>query len=180
MKKHFYLLVFVLMVGFAQAQGPRMFLDVPAFYVHSAKIDSIANFSGIGMDIGFGLGTHHIMSKLSAGTTLIADFQSDEIEKTIAWGPFIRLEAGAGLWRSNGNKCSKHNASAFTVLPKAAVLYAFEPGEMQFTAGLELGFFSIRDYKRNTELFLDAGYNLTTENIYGNFGLRYFLNLRSY
>lgn len=163
----------------AQAQQLRMFLDVPSVYLHSPQLDAIQNNAGLGMDVGFGLGTHYLMSRLSAGTMVTADFQSDEIEKSVLWLPFVRLEAGAGLWRSNGNKCSRHDSNAFTALAKGGMQYAFQAQEMQFTVGAELGYFRIRDYFRNVELFLDGGYNVTADALYGSFGMRYFLNLRA-
>lgn len=162
------------------AQDLRMFLDIPSIYLHTPNVEELTTRSGLGLDAGFGLGTHNIMTKFSGGTTVTADFQSDEIEKTVEWSPFLRLEAGAGLWRTNGNKCARHDTNAFTALPKAAVIYAFQPGEIQFAVGAELGYFRIRDYFRNMELFLDGGWNLTTSTPYASFGFRQFLNLRSY
>jgi len=164
----------------AGAQELRMFLDIPSIYLHSPNVEELTTRSGLGLDAGFGLGTHNIMTKFSGGTTVTADFESNEIEKTVNWQPFLRLEAGAGLWRSNGNKCARHDSNAFTALPKAAVIYAFQPNEVQFAVGAELGYFRIRDYFRNMELFLDGGYNLTTSSPYASFGFRQFLNLRSY
>lgn len=162
-----------------QAQDARVFLDVPALYLHSSNVEKIQNNGGLGMDVGIGVGTHYLMTKLSAGSTVTADFQSDAIEETVLFQPFVRIEAGAGLWRSNGNQCAKHDSNAFTVMPKAAVLYAFEPQEVQFAVGAELGYFRIRDYFRNSELFVDGGYNITASSFYANFGFRFFLNLRA-
>jgi len=180
MKQHF-LLVFALFTlavsGFSQR--PRMFLDVPAIYAYSANLEAFEANSGLAMDIGFGLGSHNLMTRLSGGTAVTADFQSDEIEKTVNWLPFVKLEAGAGLWRSNGNKCSRHHSNAFTAIAKGATLYAFDAQEVQFTVGAELGYFRIRDYKRNMEIFMDGGYNVTSSSPFAAFGLRYFLNLRA-
>lgn len=164
----------------AGAQEMRMFLDIPSFYAHSYKVNDIQSNSGLGMDAGFGIGTHNFMAKLSGGTTVTADFVADAIEETVSYNPFVRLEAGAGMWRSNGNKCAKHNSNAFSTMAKGGMMYAFQAEEMQFTVGAELSYFRIRDFRRNTELFVDGGLNLTTEQIYANLGLRFFLNLRSY
>lgn len=165
--------------GMAFSQEIRMFLDAPSIYFHSPNLEAITNNAGMGIDFGFGVGTHYLMTRLSGGTAVTADFESDEIEKSFLWLPYVRLEAGAGLWRTNGNKCAHHDSNAFTVLPKASLMYAFEPGEMQFTVGAELGYFRIRDYFRNMELFLDGGYNLDTKTMFGTFGFRNFLNLRA-
>jgi hypothetical protein len=64
-------------------------------------------------------------------------------------------------------------------LAKGGVQYAFEAQEVQFTVGAELGYFRIRDYFRNTELFFDGGWNVTADSPYGSFGMRFFLNLRA-
>ncbi|MBP6183932.1 MAG: hypothetical protein KA479_03265 [Saprospiraceae bacterium] len=172
------LLLFVCSIS-VRAQELRLFLDVPSIYAHSPQLDAITTNSGLGMDVGFGMGTHNLMTKFSGGTTVTANFESDEIEETVLWGPFLRLEAGAGLWRTNGNQCSQHHSNAFSAIGKGAIVYAFEPKEIQYTVGAEFSYFRIRDYFKNMEIFLDAGYNVTTSLPYANFGFRNFLNLRT-
>lgn len=173
-------LVLLLSAVSAQAQHPvRLFLDVPGIYAHSPKLDAIVNNAGLGLDAGFGVGTHYVMSRFSGGTTVTADFEAEAIEKTVVWNPFLRLEAGAGLWRSNGNQCSEHHANAYTALGKAGVQYAFQPKEIQYTVGVELSYFYIRDYFKNLEIFLDGGLNMTTNQLYASFGFRNFLNMRA-
>ena len=165
-----------------QAQEARLFLDIPSIYLHSSDLEAIANHAGAGADLGFGIGTHHLMGRIQGGTTMTADFESDAIDETIDFQPFARLEAGAGLWRTNGKRCSVHNSNAFTAMAKGGLQYLFsaEEDNVQYTLGIELSYFRIRDYKNNMELFLDGGLNMTTEKLYANFGFRHFLNLRAY
>ena len=66
-----------------RAQELRLFLDVPSIYAHSPQLDAITTNSGLGMDVGFGMGTHNLMTKFSGGTTVTANFESDEIEETV-------------------------------------------------------------------------------------------------
>ncbi len=164
------------------AQEARLFLDIPGIYLHTSNISELTQNAGLGADAGFGIGTHHLMGRFQGGTTVTADFDSDAIEKTIDFQPFVRLEAGAGLWRTNGNQCAKHNTNAFTAMAKGGIQYLFslDKDNLQYTVGIELSYFRIRDYKSNMELFLDGGLNTTSENIYLNFGFRHFLNLRAY
>lgn len=165
-----------------QAQQARLFLDIPGIYLHTSNISELTKTAGLGADAGFGIGTHHLMGRFQGGTTVTADFDSDAIEETIDFQPYVRLEAGAGLWRTNGQKCAAHNANAFTAMAKGGMVYFFSLDEdnLQYTLGVELSFFRIRDYKNNMEIFMEGGLNTTTENLYANFGFRHFINLRAY
>lgn len=164
------------------AQQSRLFVDIPGIYLHTSNISELTQNAGLGADAGFGIGTHNFMGRFQGGSTVTADFDSDEIEETVNFQPYVRLEVGAGLWRTNGKKCAAHNANAFTAMAKGGAQYMFSADEdnLQYTLGAELGYFRIRDYKNNMEIFLDGGLNLTTENLYINFGFRHFLNLRAY
>ena len=112
---------------------------------------------------------------------MTADFESDAIENPSI--STLRTSGGrCGLWRTNGKRCSVHNSNAFTAMAKGGLQYLFSADEdnVQYTLGIELSYFRIRDYKNNMEVFLDGGLNMTTENLYANFGFRHFLNLRAY
>ncbi|MCF8237945.1 MAG: hypothetical protein K9I85_07290 [Saprospiraceae bacterium] len=165
-----------------QAQQARLFLDIPGIYLHTSNISELTQNAGLGADAGFGIGTHNFMGRFQGGTTVTADFDSEAIEETIDFQPFVRLEVGAGLWRTNGNKCAAHNSNAFTAMAKGGMQYLFSLDEdnLQYTVGIELSYFRIRDYKNNMELFLEGGLNTTTEKLYANFGFRHFINLRAY
>lgn len=175
-------LTFIITSFAVKAQEARLFLDIPGIYLHTSNISELTQHAGLGADAGFGIGTHHFMGRFQGGTTVTADFDSEAIEETIDFQPFVRLEAGAGLWRTNGNKCAAHNSNAFSAMAKGGAQYMFSADEdnLQYTLGVELGYFRIRDFKNNMEIFLDGGLNLTTENLYVNFGFRHFINLRAY
>jgi len=187
----FYLLFSALALQ-AQYVGPRLFLDVPHIYFAAPDAERIGNRLGAGAEVAMNIGTHWSMARLGAGTTFTFDPQSDEFEKTTLWGPYALLEAGAGLYRSNGNQCAKDRQSAFTALGKVGMRYDFNskavpvadtpeetPNQLDFTLGVELGYFFIRDEFRNMEVVASGNYLVNAKAIAASIGFKFFLNLRA-
>lgn len=157
----------------------RLFADLPSIYLHTGDVQNIKQNVGAGIDLAFAAGTHHLFGKTSVGTTATVSLNENDVTESLDFTPFAKLEAGAGLYRSNGNKCSLHDSNAFTAAPKVGMIYPFvKDGELSYFVGVELGYFRIKDWFRNNELVLDAGYNLDSKKIYVNFGYKMFLNLR--
>ncbi|MBK6373520.1 MAG: hypothetical protein IPF67_10155 [Saprospiraceae bacterium] len=129
------------------------------------------------------------MTKISAGVNATADFDAEKIDKTIFVNPFGRLEVGLGKWRSNGQKCAKTNSNAYTLLAKGGLVYNFgtkkadpenliaeRKANFDYFVGAELGLFFIKDMHKNSEYYLSGGYMLESKSIFGELGIRTFLN----
>lgn len=168
--------------------GPRLFLDVPSFYFAAPDVKNIGSNLGLGTDITMNIATHNLVVRAGGGTLATADSKSKDLINDILVTPFVKLEAGAGRYRSNGNKCAKSHRPAFTTLAKAGVRYNFlagnnrpegaESGELDYTLGLEFGYFYIRDVIKNSEVFATTDYNVKAKNFSVNAGFRIFFNLR--
>lgn len=174
----------------AQYTGPRLFLDVPSFYFHTPDVENTGHRVGAGAEVAMNIGTHWSVARLGLGTTFTFDPSSKEFDKTTLWGPYAQFEAGAGMYRSNGNRCAKSHQSAFTALAKVGLRYDFNdkavpaapeesPEQFDFIPGVELGYFYIRDEFRNMEVVLNGGYRTKAKVIMVNFGLKFFLNFRA-
>lgn len=175
----------------AQYTGPRLFLDVPHVYFAAPDAENVGHRVGAGLDVAMNIGTHWSMARLGAGTTFTFDPQSEEFDKTTLWGPYALLEAGAGMYRSNGNQCAKDHQSAFTALGKVGMRYDFNskavpsdtpeesPNQLDFTLGAELGYFFIRDEFRNMEVVATGNYLLNAKVFSASLGFKFFLNLRA-
>jgi hypothetical protein len=168
--------------------GPRLFLDVPSFYFAAPDLKNIGSNLGLGSDITMNIATHNLVVRAGGGTLATVDSKSKDLINDILVTPFVKLEAGAGRYRSNGNKCAKSHRPAFTTLAKAGVRYNFlagnnrpegtESGELDYTLGLEFGYFYIRDVIKNSEVFATADYNVKAQNFSLNAGFRIFFNLK--
>lgn len=175
----------------AQYGGPRLFLDVPHVYFSAPDAENIGRRLGAGAEVAMNVGTHWSVARMGAGTTFTFDPQAEEFNKTTVWGPYALLEAGAGLYRTNGNQCAKDRASAFTAIGKVGTRYDFNkkavpvdspedsPKQIDFTVGAELGYFYIRDEFRNMEVVASGNYLLNAKAFSATFGLKFFLNLRA-
>lgn len=178
----------------AQYVGPRLFLDVVDLHLHTPDVENVDTIVGAGLGVAMNIGTHWSMARLGVGTTFTFNPQAEDFNKTTKWGPYTALEAGAGLYRTNGNQCAKSHASAFTAIGKAGVRYNFnknaipqnrtdpnaaDPSQLDFTVGAELGYFYIRDEFRNMDVVASANYHTKAKVISVNFGLKFFLNLRA-
>lgn len=174
----------------AQYGGPRLFLDVPSFYAHTPDVENAGDRLGAGLEVAMNVGTHWSVARLGLGTTYTFNPQAEDFDKTTLWGPYGLLEAGAGLYRTNGDQCAKNKQSAFTALGKVGLRYNFnedavrfdpeaEPEKFDFTLGVELGYFFIRDVFRNMEFVLSSNYHTQAKVISANIGFKFFLNLRA-
>lgn len=195
--KRFCLLLFVLLGAWntLQAQGklPRLFLDVPAIYLTSPDVTNIDERAGAGLHIAMNVATHWGVVRAGGGSDFLfslKDLDSATDAETFFISPYGLLEAGAGLYRSNGNKCARTNQNAFTAMAKGGLRYYFNedaltapegetPEQLDFALGAEFGYFFISDVFRNWEVFLDGHYFTNSEAIQVRFGTKFFLNLRS-
>ena len=154
-------------------------------------MENVINNAGVGIDFGYGIGTHNIMLKASAGALASTDFKSEHIPESIFFNPFVRFELGLGLWRTNSNQCGKREQSVFTALIKGGVFNGFgskkandelmlpeQTSGFDYYVGAELGVFRLLDYRRNTEFFLDGAYSLDSKAIQSRIGFRVFFNTR--
>lgn len=170
----------------AQAQygGPRLFLDLPIIYATAPNVEKIGNQLGAGLETAMNVGTHWGVARLGGGATFTLDPKADDVGDSFLTTPFARFEAGAGMYRSNGNKCAKTKQNAFTALAKGGIVYNFQEivgveDQLDFTVGAEFGYFFIRDVFKNYEVFLSGNYHTKAEVISANFGFKMFLNLRA-
>ena len=183
-------LLLLILNSMSVAQNLRVFMDAPGIYAITTDIEAISENLGLGADVGIGFGTHNIMLKLSGGVTATADINSEDISESIFVNPFIQSEIGLGMWRTNGQHCSRNKQSAMTLLGKGGLLYNFGsrdgdveleiPGKsdgLDYYLGMEFGLFRLRDNFKNTEFFLDGGYLLNSEEIFAKLGFRIFLKL---
>jgi hypothetical protein len=180
-------LLFAALVAQAQYSGPRLFLDVPSIYFAAPDVERIGNNLGAGAEIAMNVGTHWGVARLGGGAMFTVDPKADEV--SVLTTPYLILEAGAGIYRSNGNKCAKTHAHAFTIIAKGGIFYNFntqetEPGSekpdgLDYTVGAEFGHFFIRDVFQNFEFFLDGRYHTKAEVVSANLGVKWFLNLRA-
>ena len=188
--KYLTLVICTIMAFTADAQLRSMF-DVPSIYLTSRDIENIPQEDGLGLDFGYGFGTHFFVTKFSVGVNATADFDSKVIDKTVFINPFGRVEIGLGKWRSNGQKCAKTNSNAYTILAKGGLVYNFgkkkidvenkiDPREanLDYFVGAEIGMFFIKDMHKNSEYFLTGGYMLESKKIFAELGIRTFLNTR--
>lgn len=167
----------------------RSMLDLPNVYLTSKDVLNIPSQEGLGLDVGWGLGTHFLMIKPIVGIDVTADFGNAEIARTLTYNPYAKLELGAGKWRSNGQRCAKTNAYAYTLLAKGGIKYNFGKREanqeftidsiapfLDYYVALEFANFFIKDMRKNTEFYLVPGYSLKTKNFFAEAGIRHFIN----
>ncbi|MDX1913606.1 MAG: hypothetical protein SFV22_19075 [Saprospiraceae bacterium] len=194
MKKSFLtFLAFAALIPLAISQpystGPRLFLDIPMVHLAAPDVTLVANRIGLGAGTAMNVATHWSTARIGGGAVFSLDPQSKDVQESFITTPYVMLEAGAGKYRTNGNQCSKSKQTAFTVMGKAGVRYAFisealkpdgeVPDKFDVTVGAEFGLFYIRDIFKNTEVFLDANYHVNAKIISANFGFKMFLNLRA-
>lgn len=170
----------------AQYGGPRLFLDVPVIYFNAPDVGHIGDRLGGGAEIAMNVGTHWGVARLGGGATFTLDPKADDVGDSFLTTPYAILEAGAGMYRSNGNKCAKTNQNAFTAMAKAGLFYNFvKAGEgveierLDYTVGAEFGYFFIRDVFRNFEVFMAGNYYTKAKVVGANVGFKMFLNLRA-
>lgn len=191
-----YLLAFAVMASLiyrAEAQEQsRLFLDVASIYVTTPNVEQADTIAGLGFGVAMNVGTHWSVARLGIGANVTANPTGDDFEGSLNWTPYALIEAGAGKYRSNGDRCAQTKRAAFTAMGKAGLRYYFdtrksEPGVelndtgygIDYTVGAEFGYFYIRDVFKNFEVVLDANYHIKAKVISLNFGFKTFLNLRA-
>lgn len=173
-------------------EGPRSFFDMLALYAVDNNMTDPGESLGAGINVGYGIGTHHLMLRGILGFETTTNVQVPDVAKNLYYNPFVALETGGGLWRSNGNRCGAKKQYAFTVLPKVGARYNFGSREgdieqnvtpidsdVDFYGALELGYFFLDDYFKNSELYIEGGYFFLGETVYARLGFRTFLNTKA-
>lgn len=183
--KKVYFLSFVCSLFFASlalAQGsfPRVFLDIPSISVFTPDVENFNDQFGAGIGSAINLGTHWGVARLGGGLDALISTEKKVEEDDLIWAPYVNGEVGLGMFRSNGNKCAAHNASAFTAMPIAGYRYDFQgDGSGSPYLAAELGYFYIKDVFKNQEVFLRGDYYTESKNVAIRLGFRMFLNLRA-
>ncbi|MCA0238177.1 MAG: hypothetical protein LCH81_17520 [Bacteroidetes bacterium] len=190
MKKTFLLFGCLLAAIVANAQyGPRLFLDIPNMSFSVPDVTDPTQRMGFDLGTAFNVGTHWSVARVGGGASFSLSPDAEDVAESFQINPFLLVEAGAGIYRSNGNKCARTQQNAFTAMAKAGVLYTFyskdekaltnETGAIDYTIGGEFGYFFIRDVFKNYELFLSPNYHIKSKVLSANLGFKLFLNLRA-
>ena len=168
--------------------GPRLFLDAPGIFFAAPDANNIGTSLGLGTDISFNIATHNTVVRIGGGSLFTTNPKSEDLLNSYLITPFVKLEAGAGKYRSNGNKCAKTHRPAFTAMAKAGIRYNFFPsknfpegtksGAVDYSVGAEFSYFYIRDIIKNSEVFASGNYYLESKTIAAEIGFRFFFNLR--
>jgi hypothetical protein len=168
--------------------GPRLFLDVPGIFFTAPDAKNIGSNMGAGTDASFNIATHNTVIRMGGGSLFTVNPKAEDLIKSFLITPFVKIEAGAGKYRSNGNKCAKTHRPAFTALAKAGIRYNFYPpknrpdgtesGAIDYSVGTEFGYFYIRDIIKNYEVFASGNYYLKSKTVAAEAGFRVFFNLR--
>jgi hypothetical protein len=135
------------------------------------------------------LAGHWWTARAGGGVTFTLDPKAEEVGESFLTTPYLLLEGGAGLYRTNGKRCAQTKANAFTVMPVIGLRYNFDTRDLApagdktgygllWGVGGEIGYFFIRDMFRNTEFVLRGTYYPETKLVSANFGFKVFLNLR--
>ena len=173
----------------AQWGGPRLFWDIPSLYATSPNVSAIGERFGVGAETAFNLAAHWGTTRLGGGATFTLD--PDDVENTFRAIPYFLLEGGAGLYRTNGNKCASTKSHAFTAMGVIGLRYEIDTRDLvpaseidayglSWGVGAEFGYFFIRDVFRNTELVLRGMYYPEPQQLSVNFGFKFFLNVREW
>ncbi len=190
MKKTFLLFGCLLAAIVVNAQyGPRLFLDIPNMSFSVPDVTDPTQRMGFDLGTAFNVGTHWSVARVGGGASFSLSPDAEDVAESFQINPFLLVEAGAGIYRSNGNKCARTQQNAFTAMAKAGVLYTFyskdekaltnETGAIDYTIGGEFGYFFIRDVFKNYELFLSPNYHIKSKVLSANLGFKLFLNLRA-
>jgi hypothetical protein len=161
----------------------RSFIDAPSIFLYTPDVQNITKVFGAGIDAGYVLGSHNLMIGIRGGT--LTQFINNTLTSKLdgpTWLPYARLDAGAGLFRTNGDHCSLTQRNAYSAIVKGSLIYNFSSlitDKLQPRVGVELSYFRLRDMFKNSEIFFDPGYNLTTKLVDFSIGFRYFYNLEN-
>ena len=173
----------------AQNNGARLFLDVPSLFFVAPDVENIGTNLGVGGAIAMNVATHNVVGRVGGGSNFTFNPKISDFKESFSYAPFVMAEAGAGMYRSNGDLCAKTKRNAYTVLGKAGARYIFDTsdlrtadapiGAMDYNLGVELGYFYIRDVFKNFELVLDGNYFVKSKTVSATFGFKVFLNLKA-
>lgn len=193
MQKILITLLFATLAFSANAQygGPRFFWDIPSMFITTPDVSKISNRAGVGAETAINFATHWTTVRAGGGLTFTLDPQAENVEESFRTIPYLLLEGGAGLYRTNGNQCAQTKAHAFTVMPIVGLRYHFNTEDLlpaseldnyglTWGIGAELGYFYIRDVFRNTEFVLRGTYYPEISVLSASFGFKFFLNLREW
>jgi hypothetical protein len=179
------------MTARAQNSGPRLFLDLPSIYYTVPNLELAGDRMGVGAEAAFNLATHWSTVRAGGGAVFSVDPNATDVGESFLTTPYGILEAGGGLYRTNGNQCARTKANAFTAMALVGLRYDLDtrnlkpaneensPYGTNFCVGAEFGYFFIRDVFRNFEIVLRGNYFPETEIISANFGFKMFLNLKA-
>ena len=179
------------MTARAQNSGPRLFLDLPSIYYTVPNLELAGDRMGVGAEAAFNLATHWSTVRAGGGAVFSVDPNATDVGESFLTTPYGILEAGGGLYRTNGNQCARTKANAFTAMALVGLRYDLDtrnlkpaneensPYGMNFCVGAEFGYFFIRDVFRNFEIVLRGNYFPETEIVSANFGFKMFLNLKA-
>lgn len=190
MKKTYLLICCLLAVVVAKAQyGPRLFLDIPNIAYTVPDVTEPTQRMGFDLGTAFNVGTHWSVARLGGGARFSLSPDAEDVAESFQINPFFLLEVGAGVYRSNGNKCARTDQNAFTAMAKAGLVYTMyskdekellnETGAIDYTIGGEFGYFFIRDIFKNYELYLSPNYYIKSKVLGASLGFKLFLNLRA-
>ena len=171
----------------------RVFLDVPVLTYYNPNVEEFSDRMGLNLGIDLNVGSHNLVSRVGLGVNGTLAPSADDIGESVFTSLYGKGEIGAGLFRTNGKKCSIHNSNAYTALAIGGVRYNYLtkdfpllPDEalagydgLDYYAGVELGYFFIRDVFKNYELFMRGDYSLKNKIISANVGFKLFLNLKA-
>jgi len=187
MKKLLFFVAFAAFAISAQAQGPRLFLDVPIIYAHAPNVEKFNDRLGAGAEMALNVASHWGTARIGGGATFTLAPKAEDVAESFQTLPHGFLEVGVGKYRSNGNRCAKTKQNAFTAMALAGMRYTYNPdavlaeenSTIDFAVGAELGYFFIRDIFKNYEIFTAARYLTQSKVVQVNFGFKLFLNLRA-
>ncbi|MEY3249377.1 MAG: hypothetical protein RL742_1420 [Bacteroidota bacterium] len=185
------LLLFFSAAAYAQSGGPRLFLDLPSIYYTIPNLQMVGDRMGVGAETAFNLATHWSTLRAGGGAVFSVDPGAADVGESFLTTPYGILEAGGGLYRTNGNQCARTKQDAFTAMAVVGLRYNLDtrslkpageensPYGTNFCVGAELGYFFIRDVFKNFEISLRGNYFPKTETASVNFGFKMFLNLKA-
>lgn len=192
MRKTLSILVLLLATTFcasAQYSGPRLFWDIPDFYAYTPDASALSDRVGIGAGTAFNVATYWGTARAGGGSTFTLEPNAEDVGDSFFATPYLFIEGGLGIYRSNGNRCAKSHQGAFTAMALAGLRQDFDTRSLSpadeadrygfnWVLGAELGYFFIRDVFQNTEFVLRGTYYPTPQVLALQFGFKHFLNVR--
>jgi len=183
--------LFLFLGAQAQTKLPRYFIDIPAIYATAPDVQNVKTRVGVGAEAAFNVATHWGTARIGGGSTFTVNPKAQNVQDSLLITPYGLFEIGAGLYRTNGNKCAKNHSHAFTAMAVAGIRYDIDTRSvrpdggdpnygLKFGVGAEFGYFFISDVLRNYEIFLRGTYFPDNKTTTANFGFKFFLNARAF